>query len=208
MRKGEATRIRVLEEAARQAAVRGLAAVSLADVADAAGISKSGLIKYFGSKDGLHLAVLQTVAARFAAFTWSTAEPLPAGRPRLEQVFERWLDWGDTEWAESGCPLNAFSVELDDQPGPLQAYLRESLLHWRNRLVREFEAVGDPPLSQAEAKAAYFEMKSFVLGSDDARRMMGDADARRSASAAFRALLVRVSGARAALSLAEDAHAL
>jgi len=39
--------------------------------------------------------------------------------------------------------------------------------------------------------AAYFQMKSFALGHLDARRIMGDADARRSAQAAFEALLDR-----------------
>ena len=37
MRKGEATRLRVIDEAARQAAFKGLAGVSLGDVAEAVG---------------------------------------------------------------------------------------------------------------------------------------------------------------------------
>jgi len=49
LRKGEATRARIVDEAARQAAVRGLTGVSLADVADAIGLSKSGLFKHFDS---------------------------------------------------------------------------------------------------------------------------------------------------------------
>jgi branched-chain amino acid transport system substrate-binding protein len=40
-------------------------------------------------------------------------------------------------------------------------------------------------------EAAYFQMRSFVLGHSEARRMMGDTDARRSAFAAFNALLDR-----------------
>ena len=46
-------------------------------------------------------------------------------------------------------------------------------------------------LTEAEAKAAYFQMRSFILGLSEARRMMGDADAERSARAAFEALLAR-----------------
>ena len=53
MRKGEATRERILEEAARQAAARGLGGVSLNDVAGAVGISKSGLFKHFDSKEAM-----------------------------------------------------------------------------------------------------------------------------------------------------------
>ncbi|MBU1377342.1 MAG: TetR/AcrR family transcriptional regulator [Alphaproteobacteria bacterium] len=193
MRKGEATRVRIVGEAARQAALRGLTGVSLSDLADAVGLSKSGLFKHFDSKDDIHLAVVESVMDRFGEMIWKPAEILPPGRARLEVIFERWLYWCEEEWAESGCPINAFSIELDDQPGPLRDLLRRRLLGWRKTLLREFRALRDPALSEAEAQAAYFQMKSFILGHTDSRRMMGDDDARKSASAAFDALLDRTS---------------
>lgn len=191
MRKGEATRVRIIAEAARQAALRGLTGVSLADVADAVGISKSGLFKHFDSKDDMHMAVVEAVMEQFNEMIWKPAEPLAPGRARLEAVFERWLHWAESEWAESGCPVTALSVELDDQPGPLRDLLHRRLQGWRKTIVREFRALRDPPLSEAEAQAAYFQMKSFILGHSDSRRMMGDADAVASATAAFEALLDR-----------------
>ena len=191
LRKGEATRARIIEEAARQAALRGLTGVSLADVADAVGLSKSGLFKHFDSKDAMHVAVVESVMDRFSELIWKPAESLPPGRARLEVVFERWLHWGEEEWAESGCPVMALSFELDDQPGPLRDLLQKRLQGWRKTLVREFRALRDPPLSEAEAQAACFQMKSFILGHSDSRRMLGDADAHRSAMAAFEALLDR-----------------
>lgn len=191
MRKGEATRVRIIAEAARQAALRGLTGVSLADVADAVGLSKSGLFKHFDSKDDMHMAVVEAVMDRFGEVIWKPAEDYAPGRARLEVVFERWLHWAEKEWAESGCPVTALSVELDDQPGPLRDLLHKRLQGWRKTMVREFRALRDPPLSEAEAQAAYFQMKSFILGHSDARRMMGDQDAQRSAMAAFEALLDR-----------------
>jgi AcrR family transcriptional regulator len=193
LRKGEATKLRILEEAAREGARRGLTAVSLADVADAIGLSKSGLFKHFDSKEAMHLAVLELVIARFKDFLLSPTRALPPGRPRLELLFQRWLDWGDAEWPDSGCPIHTFSIELDDQPGPLRDYLRTGLRAFRMQVLAEFKVLRDPPLSEAEAQAAYFQMKSFILGHSDARRMMGDVDARRSAVAAFEALLDRTS---------------
>lgn len=191
MRKGEATRARIVAEAARQAALRGLTGVSLSDVADAVGLSKSGLFKHFESKDDMHLAVVESVMERFSDVIWKPAEGLPPGRARLEVVFERWLHWCEEEWPDSGCPVTALSVELDDQPGPLRDLLHKRLQGWRKTMLREFRALRDPPLSEAEAQAAYFQMKSFILGHSDSRRMMGDADAHRSATAAFEALLDR-----------------
>jgi AcrR family transcriptional regulator len=197
MKKGEATRHRILDEAARQAAQRGLADVSLADVADAVELSKSGLFKHFDSKEAMQLAVIEQVMDQYEAFIWAPAAAVAAGRTRLERVFERWLDWSDTEWPQSGCPVITMTVELDDRPGPLRDYLRTRLQTWRERLIGEFRLLRSPPLTRAEAQATYFQARSFVLGHSEARRMMGDADARKSAFAAFRALLDRT-GAQAA----------
>lgn len=198
MRKGEATRGRIIDAAARLAAVRGLTAVSLGDVAEAVGLSKSGLFKHFESKEDMHLAIVEAVMDRFREFVWSPAETRPPGRGRLEAVFERWLHWSESEWAESGCPITQLSVELDDQPGPLRDLLQKRLRYFRKAMIGEFQALREPPLAEAEAQAAYFQMKSFILGHSDARRMMGDADAERSAKAAFESLLDRTGRAAAA----------
>jgi AcrR family transcriptional regulator len=141
----------------------------------------------------MQLAVVEQVMDRFVAFVWGPAESQPPGRPRLEKVFDRWLDWAETEWPESGCPLIAMTVELDDQPGPLHDYLQSRLQRWRESLIEEIRALRAPRLDAREAQAAYFQMRSFVLGHSEARRMMGDRDARKSAFAAFRALLDRTS---------------
>jgi len=196
-KKGEATRARIIDAVIRQAAVRGLTAVSLADVAEAVGLSKSGIFKHFDSKEDMHAALVESVMTHFTEVIWRPAEAYPPGRPRLEVVFDRWLHWGETQWAESGCPVNALSMELDDQPGPLRDLLRTRLQVFRAHVIEEFRRLRDPPLSEDEAKAAYFQMKSFLLGHGDARRMMGDTDAGRSAAAAFRALLDRESRAAA-----------
>ena len=193
MRKGEATRLRILDEAAQQAALRGLTAVSLGDVADAIGLSKSGLFKHFDSKEAMERAVVEKVLDHFTTFVWGPSKGVEPGRQRLGVIFDRWLDWAESEWPLSGCPLMAFTVELDDQPGELRDFFHKRLQDWRKTVVREFRALRDPPLSEPEAQAAYFQMKSFLLGHSDARRMMGDTDARRSAHAAFDALLDRTS---------------
>jgi AcrR family transcriptional regulator len=192
LRKGEATRARILEEAATQAAQRGLGAVSLADVADAVGLSKSGLFKHFEAKEAMQLAVIDEIVRRFREYVWTPAQRLPPGRSRLEKIFELQLDWSEREWPQSGCPMFAFSAELDDQPGAPRDALQHALDRWRRALVQEFKLIRDPPLSDATAQLAYFQLKSFLLGQQDARRMMGDADARKLALAAFAALLDRI----------------
>jgi AcrR family transcriptional regulator len=191
LRKGDATRVRILDEATRQVAVRGLTAASLGDLAGAVGLSKSGLFKHFESKEAMQLAIIERVQEQFSDFVWSPLQDVSPGRARLEAVFDRWLDWSENQWRDHGCPIMALSVELDDQPGPLRDALQKGMARWRRTLMREFAGMRAPPLSEAEAAAAYFQMKSYLLGHAEARRLMGDPDARRSARAAFHALLDR-----------------
>jgi AcrR family transcriptional regulator len=191
LRKGDATKARILEETQRQAAVKGFGAVSLNDVAEAVGLSKSGLFKHFESKESMELSALDQGFDRFVEFIWKPAEALPPGRPRLELIFERWLDWAEIENAAGGCLIMAASVELDDQPGPMRDLLQKRVRQWRKTLGREMQTLRDPPLSEAEAASAVFQMKSFILGHSDARRMLEDEGARAAARAAFDALLDR-----------------
>lgn len=191
MRKGEATKARIVEEASRQAAVKGLAAVSLNDVAEAVGLSKSGLFKHFDSKEDMQHDVVMGMLDRFRDIVWSPAEHLPAGRERLQVIFDRWLVWCDEENAASGCPIAAVTIELDDQPGPLRELLHERQQRWYRMLARDFAALRDPPLGEEEARLAVFQLKSFIFGHGEESRLMGGDDARQMTRAAFKALLDR-----------------
>lgn len=192
MRKGDATRARILEETARQAALRGFGAVSLNDVAEAVGLSKSGLFKHFESKEAMELVALEQEFDRFVEFVWSPAEALPPGRARLETIFERWLDWSEVEKAAGGCLIMAASIELDDQPGPLRDLLQKRVRQWRKTLAREMKTLRDPPLADEDVAMAVFQMKSYVLGHNDARRLLEDETARKVARSAFASLLNRL----------------
>ncbi len=191
IRKGEATRARIVSEAGRQAAIRGFGAISLNDVAEAVGLSKSGLFKHFDSKEDMELAALDQGFDRFLAFVWADADSLPPGRPRLEAVFDRWLDWVEVENAMGGCLINQAAVELDDQPGPLRDLLQGRIRAWRARQKAEFQRLREPPIPEAEADGAVFQMKSFILGHNEQLRLLDDKTARDSARAAFKGLLDR-----------------
>ena len=185
MRKGQVTRSRIVEEAARQGSVRGLAAVSLNDVAEAVGLSKSGVFKHFDAKEGLHHAVLEATVQRYLDVIWAPALKLPQGPERLGLIFDRWLDWVEKEAGPGGCLIMQASVEFDDQPGPLRDYLRTCHLRWQKTIVGEIRALRDPPISEDEAQQGAFDLKSYVLGFAEQRRLLDDAAARSRARAAF-----------------------
>src|SRR6266545_384241 len=62
---GERSRAAILHEAARLATVDGLDGLSLARLANAVGMSKSGLFAHFGSKEELQLATIDAASAIF-----------------------------------------------------------------------------------------------------------------------------------------------
>jgi AcrR family transcriptional regulator len=194
LRKGEATRARILAEAGRLASVRGLSAVSLADVAEVVGLSKSGLFKHFDCKEAMQEALLVETGRRFVAFVWAPVEALAPGRARLERIFELWLDWDQFENDPGGCLIQAAAVEFDDQPGPLRDLVHGQLGRWNRRLVLEMQALRDPPLAEAEARLGAFQMNGFVLAHHQSARLLGEADARAAAKAAFAGLLDRMAG--------------
>jgi AcrR family transcriptional regulator len=189
--KGDATRQKILAAAAEQATVRGLAAVSLGDVADAVGLSKSGVFKHFQAKEGLQQALIEVVSQRFVDRVWTPARELPRGRARLEAVFERWLDWVEGEEHAGGCGLLAFAIELDDQPGPLREFLKSQQLLWADTVSRQFAHLREPPVDPLRCRQCAFEMKSLVLGYNHSRRLLDDDSARAGARAAFQGLLDR-----------------
>jgi AcrR family transcriptional regulator len=191
LRKGEETRTRIVEAAAQLAASRGLAAVSLNDVAGAVGLSKSGLFKHFDSKEAMQAALIESEMVRFAETVWAPAEPLAPGRDRLKRIFELWLRRADATFLPAGCLFVSASAELDDQPGALRDLLQAGQRRWQKTLTKEFEALTDPPLPLARAQLAAYQMKSFVLGHNEARRLLEDENALDMAWQAFDALLER-----------------
>jgi AcrR family transcriptional regulator len=193
MRKGEATRARIVTEAGRMASVKGLAAVSLANIAEAVGISKSGVFKHFGDKEDLHLAVLEATVERFLAVIWTPALKVAPGAARVSFIFDRWLDWVESEGGPGGCPIMQASGEYDDQPGRVRDFLQVMHRRWAKTLEAEVRAISAPPPPPEAVSQAVFDIKSYVMGFAKQRRLLDDAEARKLARGAFDSRMSRLS---------------
>src|SRR5882724_5910506 len=88
---GERSRNAILHEAARLATVEGIDGLSIGRLADAVGMSKSGLFAHFGSKEELQLATIKTASALFNEQVIEPASAAPSGIERLQQLAERFL---------------------------------------------------------------------------------------------------------------------
>src|SRR3954453_13068595 len=85
---GERSRTAILDEAARLATVEGISGLSLSRLADAVGMSKSGLFAHFGSKEELQLATVETANDIFEERVLTPAASVNGGLPRLRALLD------------------------------------------------------------------------------------------------------------------------
>lgn len=176
MRKGDATRGLILDEAGELARRVGLGGLTIGALATQTGMSKSGLFAHFGSKESLQLQVLDHVTDAFAHGVVRPAVKEPRGIPRLRALFAGWLEWDS---AAGGCPLVAAVFELDDQPGPVREHLVAGQRDWHETLATvvtsaitegHFRADVDP-------NQVAFTLAGLLLSFHVASRLLGDPQA-------------------------------
>src|SRR3954465_14746757 len=100
---GERSRTAILHEAARLATVEGLDGLSIGRLADAVGMSKSGLFAHFGSKEELQLATIETAWALFGELVIAPALAAPTGLERLVALTENFLRHVEESVFPGGC---------------------------------------------------------------------------------------------------------
>lgn len=191
MNKGRQTKAMILETATNLASKEGLGGLSIGVLAKRLGLSKSGLFAHFGSKDALLMAVTEAASRRFVEVVIRPAIAQPPGRPRLEVLFENWLDWSKSREFPGGCPIMAATLELDDQPGPLRDYLLSQQQRWLATVAQAAEiAVREGHFGEdTEQEQFAFEFNAIGFGYHFSERFLRDPDARRKAMTAFHSLL-------------------
>src|SRR5688572_30468355 len=101
--RGERTRAAVLDKALLLATVDGLDGLSLNQVADALGVSKSGLFAHWRSKEALQLAVIDHARAQWTDRVIRPALREPAGVRRLWAVHLSRLRFYEDGVLPGGC---------------------------------------------------------------------------------------------------------
>ena len=197
-RKGEQTRTAILDEALKVASKLGLEGLTIGGLADATGMSKSGLFAHFGSREDLQLAVLEYAAQRYGETVLMPALKIERGLPRLRAMFGHWLDWTLASGLPGGCIMIAAAAEYDDRPGPI----RDAVIanqHRGNAVTRKAVrlAVDEGHLKpDTDPEQISFELLGIVLASHNHRRLLGDKEARKRALTAFDELIARHSISR------------
>jgi AcrR family transcriptional regulator len=191
--KGERTRGAILDEALRLVSKSGLDGLTIGTLAEATGMSKSGLFAHFGSREELLLAVLAHGQAQFGEVVFQPAMAKPRGLPRLRAMFVNWLDWTESAELPGGCPMIGGATEFDDKPGAVRDMLAGGQRSWIETLKRAArQAVEEGQLSQdTDPEQIAFEMFGIALVVHHHRRLLGYKKARGRALFALDSLFER-----------------
>jgi AcrR family transcriptional regulator len=191
--KGERTRAAILDAALRIVSKAGLDGLTIGTLADATGMSKSGLFAHFGSREELLLAVLAHGQAEFTEVVFQPAMTKPRGLPRLKAMFTNWLDWTESAELPGGCPMIGGASEFDDKPGPVRDMLAGGQRTWIETLKRTVrQAIEEGQLGpDTDPEQIAFEMFGIALVVHHHRRLLGYSKARARALAALDKLLLR-----------------
>lgn len=161
--KGAATRDAIIDRAYGIACSAGLEGLSIGPLAQAVGMSKSGVFAHFGSREELQMAVLDAAGERFIDFVLRPALKHPRGLARVRAILESWYDW--VRQSEGSCLLLSAASEYDDRPGPLRDRLVEHEQRWRQEVARAVSlAIGTGELAaDTDAEQLAFELASLAL---------------------------------------------
>lgn len=192
--KGEETRAAILDQALASASRLGLEGLTIGNLAEAVGMSKSGLFAHFRSKEDLQLQVLETAVRRFVEMVVAPALKAPRGEPRVRALFERWMDWEKADFQPGGCIFVATANELDDRPGPL----RDRLVAYQRDWLQAIATAARISVEEGHFGAGVdvqqfaYDLYAVILAYHHFSRLMDDPAAEARARRSFESLLSTV----------------
>jgi AcrR family transcriptional regulator len=176
LKKGERTRNAILDVAAALATEEGLETLSIGRLAEATGMSKSGLFAHFGSKLELQLATVDHAAELFVTEVIAPAREAPRGLARVWALCERMTDYAERQVFPGGCFFAATSAEFNNRPGPVRDRIAEMLRSWLSYLqhaVEQAQAAGELDPS-VDARAIAFQLDAFAQAANSQYQLFRD----------------------------------
>ena len=114
MRKGEQTRVAILDAALDLASRDGLEGLTIGLLAERMQMSKSGVFAHFGSREDLQVEVVREYHRRFEQEVFYPSLHETRGLPRLRSMVGRWMEKRIQE-VTTGCIYISGAVEYDDR---------------------------------------------------------------------------------------------
>ena len=174
--RGERSRQAILETAARLATVEGLEGLSIGRLAEALGVSKSGLYAHFGSKEELQLATIETAVAIYNREIVEPALAMPIGVQRILRLCDAFFDFVGSGDFPGGCFFVYTSVDPANRRESIRTRLADEQRAWLGfieQLVGEAIATGELP-GTSDPKRIAFELDAIMIGADANFVLLGE----------------------------------
>jgi AcrR family transcriptional regulator len=134
MRKGEATRQRIIAQAAPIFNQRGFAGSSMQDVMEATGLEKGGLYRHFSGKEELAAEAFRYAVARAQKVRFDKLDRTRGALDQLRLLVDRFANMRSD--VAGGCAIFNTAIEADDGNPVLRGLALKALQDWKDRLAR------------------------------------------------------------------------
>src|SRR5262245_60675271 len=194
---GVESRRAILLAAAELATTRGLEGLSIGELAQHIGMSKSGLYAHFKSKEELELATIETAAGIFGRDVLGPARESPGGLGRVIALGEAFLRHLERRVFPGGCFFANVSVQLASRPGRPRDRVTELM---QKRWLEQFaEALGQAVVggelpSDTEIDQLVFEITAMLVRANFTWIVTGDTRVLDQARIGIRHVLAGVAG--------------
>ena len=184
---------RILDGGLEMLTVTGLSGVTFGALAEAVGMSKSGLYAHFRSKEDIQVRLLEHAEALAATKVLAPAMTEASGLPRLSALMRNWLGWTRRVGLRGGCPIASALFELDDLDGKVRTQVGNAEAGVRALLATLIEeASAEGALRRdTDVDQIIWELRGIYLGHHVSSRFVRDPLADERAWTAFEALVDR-----------------
>jgi AcrR family transcriptional regulator len=167
--RGDATRLRVARLAAGIATTHGLDSITLGTLAAETGVSKSGILTVFGSREAIQLAAIGHARQVYVDTVITPVLDQPSGVLRLRALLDTWVAYLAEQTFPGGCFVAATSAEFGHRTGAVADAVRAMKSEWLRFLAREFAAAGS-----ASPDDDAFRVDAYLVAANTARELLAD----------------------------------
>jgi AcrR family transcriptional regulator len=162
---GARSREAILREATRLVTVDGIEGLSIGRLADAVGMSKSGLFAHFHSKEELQLATIEAADDIFRAEVIDPAHEAAPGLARVRALCEAFLTHLERGVFPGGCFFASVTAEIDTHPGPVRDAAMATVASWFAEVEAAVKDAQDERAlgSRESPDQIAFELNAFLL---------------------------------------------
>lgn len=136
MKKGDETRLMILQRAAEVFNRKGYSGASMADIMQATGLEKGGIYRHFDTKDDLALEAFDYAVSLVELEFQNALKDKRDAIERLRAIVGVYRAMPGGMPVAGGCPVLNTAIEADDTHPLLRDHARRAMDEWREYMVR------------------------------------------------------------------------